>query len=137
MAQALSALRPNGCQNARVPVPVIGVHHVSLQVEDLAAARQFYGDVLGLLEIERPDFAVEGAWFQLGTSQLHLGVEDGHLASVRQHFAVLVADLDSAVATIEAHGVSVRKAGLTLPGAGYQAFVRDPSGNLIDLNQPE
>lgn len=102
-----------------------------------AAGREFYGDVLGLIEIERPDFTVEGAWFQLGTSQLHLGVEDGHLAPVRQHFAVLVADLDSAVATIEAHGVSVRKADLTLPGAGYQAFVRDPSGNLIELNQPE
>ncbi len=98
-------------QNDRMPVPVIGVHHLSLKVDDLAAARQFYGDVLGLIEIERPDFTVEGAWFPLGTSQLHLGVEDGHLAPVRQHFAVLVADLDSAVATIEAHGVSVRSAG--------------------------
>ena len=48
-----------------------------------------------------------------------------------------VGDLDAAVAAIEAHGVKVRKTGLTFPGAGYQAFVRDPSGNLIELNQPE
>lgn len=118
-------------------VPIIGVHHVNIQVDDVAAARAFYREVLGLTEIDRPDFPVSGAWFRLGVHQLHIGAEDGHVAPDRQHFAVQVGDLDAAVAAIEAHGVKVRKTGLTFPGAGYQAFVRDPSGNLIELNQPE
>lgn len=118
-------------------VPIIGVHHVALQVDDVAAARAFYAEVLGLTEIDRPDFPFGGAWFQLGVNQLHLGTEDGHAGPERQHFAVQVSDLDAAVAAIEAHGVEVLNIGLTFPGAGHQAFVRDPSGNLIELNQPE
>jgi len=120
-----------------VSVPIIGVHHVAIQVDDVEAARAFYGEVLGLVEIDRPDFPVGGAWFQLGVDELHIGAEDGHIAPDRQHFALQVGDLDAAVAAIEIHGVSVRKTGLTFPGAGYQAFLRDPSGNLIELNQPE
>jgi catechol 2,3-dioxygenase-like lactoylglutathione lyase family enzyme len=116
---------------------IVGIHHVNIQVADVAAARAFYGSVLGLPEIERPDFPIGGAWFKLGGQELHIGAEDDHQAPDRQHFAVLVEDLGSAVAAIEAHGVSVRKTGLTFKGAGYQAFVRDPSGNLIELNQPE
>lgn len=87
------------------------------------------GDVLGLPEIERPDFPVGAAWFKLGAQELHIGVEEDHQAPDRQHFAVLVESLDSAVAAIEAHGISVRKTGLTFKGAGYQAFLRDPSGH--------
>ena len=116
---------------------ILGVHHVNIQVADVSAARAFYCGVLGLTEIDRPDFPVDGAWFELGVHQLHIGVEVGHVASQRQHFAVQVNDLDAMVATIEALGVEVRKTGLTFPGAGFQAFLRDPSGNLIELNQPE
>jgi len=122
----------------RVSLTILGVHHIALQVDDLDAARRFYGEVMGLPEItDRPDFDVDGAWFQLGAHELHLGVEDGHTASARQHFAVEVSDLDVAVAAIESHGVPVRKLGPTFPRAGNQAFLRDPSGNLIELNQPQ
>jgi glyoxylase I family protein len=119
-------------------LPIVGVHHVALLVDDLAAARHFYGDVMGLTEIERPNFKVDGVWFQLGASQLHIVLEDGHVAPESQHFAVQVSDLDAAVASIEAHGVSVRTfGGRFLPGAGHQALVCDPAGNHIELNQPE
>jgi predicted enzyme related to lactoylglutathione lyase len=47
-----------------------------------------------------------------------------------------VADLDTAVADLEAAGVRVRRSEYT-PGAGRQAFLRDPSGNRIELNQPD
>jgi glyoxylase I family protein len=126
------------CHDEPVALPIVGVHHVALLIDDLVAARQFYGDVLGLTEIDRPDFNVDGAWFQLGANQLHLVVEDGHNGPESQHYAIEVSDLDFAVASIEAHGVSVRTfGGRFLPGAGDQAFLRDPSGNSIELNQPE
>lgn len=123
-------------------VAISGVHHVALLVDDLGAARHFYGDVMGLPEIaERPGFKVDGAWFQLGANQLHIIVGDGPppaSAPQGQHFALQVSDLDAAIASIEAHGISVLSfGGKFLPGAGHQAFLRDPSGNSIELNQPE
>jgi len=60
------------------------------------------------------------------------------VAPESQHFGIQVSDLDSAVACIEAHGIAVRTfGGRTLPGAGRQASLRDPSGNSIELNQPD
>jgi catechol 2,3-dioxygenase-like lactoylglutathione lyase family enzyme len=53
-----------------------------------------------------------------------------------QHLALRVDDLDAAVAELEAAGVKVRRSEY-MTGAGRQAFLRDPSGNRIELNQPD
>ena len=42
----------------------VGIHHVNLMFDDIDAAREFYGDVMGFDEIERPDFGFPGLWFQ-------------------------------------------------------------------------
>ena len=39
------------------------LHHTSFPVRDLARARRFYGEVLELDEIERPDLGFPGAWY--------------------------------------------------------------------------
>jgi glyoxylase I family protein len=52
------------------------------------------------------------------------------------HFALRVDDLDSVVAEISAAGVRVDRI-LHISGAGQQAFLHDPSGNVIELNQPD
>ncbi len=119
-----------------VDMRIVGVHHVNLQVADVTAARAFYSDVLGLAEIDRPAFGVDWLWFQIGGQQLHIGEAKGHTGPDRQHFALQVENLDEVVSAIEQHGVKVRRAGQTLPGAGVQVFLRDPSGNLIELNEP-
>ena len=48
------------------------LHHVSLPVTDLGRSRLFYAGVLGLVEIERPPFDFEGAWYRVGDRHLHL-----------------------------------------------------------------
>ncbi|MDP1818879.1 MAG: VOC family protein [Acidimicrobiales bacterium] len=110
-----------------------GIHHVTIVVNDLDAARRFYGDGLGLDEIDRPDFEAQGFWLQLGAQQLHVSQGD-EAAPSRNHIALSVEGLDNAVAHLEAQGNPVRR-GRDIVGAGRQAFLRDPWGNLIELNE--
>ena len=51
------------------------------------------------------------------------------------HFALHVEDLDAAVDALRAKGIKVDPVP-EMPGAGRQAFLTDPAGNLIELNQP-
>jgi len=48
------------------------LHHVSFAVSDLEASRRFYGDLLGLREISRPDLPFPGASYAIGGAQVHL-----------------------------------------------------------------
>jgi len=112
----------------------LGVHHVSINVSDVAAAVRFYTDVLGLtLRDDRPDFGFDGAWLDLGGQQVHL-IHSEVPDDLGQHFAIHVADIDAAVAELVGKGVAVR--GPVPVGSGRQAFCNDPAGNRVELNQP-
>ena len=112
----------------------LGVHHVSINVSDVAAGVEFYTGVLGLTRRDdRPDFGFGGAWLDLGGEQVHL-IENQVPSDLGQHFAIHVADLDAAVAELRGKDIEVR--GPVPVGTGRQAFLRDPSGNLVELNEP-
>lgn len=113
-----------------------GVHHVSLNVSDLDEATRFYRDVLGLEQIPRPDFGFPGAWLRSGGQEIHLMQVEKHQAPEGQHFAFRVDDLDAAVRELEKRGVRL-SGPFEIAGVGRQAFLRDPSGNMIELNQPK
>jgi glyoxylase I family protein len=116
---------------------MLGVHHVAICVDDLEAARQFYVERLGCTErTDRPDFGFPGAWLDAGAQQIHLMQLTANERVPLQHFAIQVADLDVAVGELVANGVDVRRSSY-VPGAGHQAFLKDPSGNEIELNQPD
>ena len=111
-----------------------GLHHVSINVDDVPAARDFYIRVLGLTErADRPDFSFDGAWLDAGDQQVHL-IEADVPPSMGQHFALAVTDLDAAVAELRTLSVPVTD---PVPvGPGRQAFVTDPAGNTVELQQP-
>ena len=111
-----------------------GLHHVSINVSDVPAARDFYVDVLGLRErTDRPDFGFGGAWLDAGSQQVHL-IEADVPPSMGQHFALAVSDLDGAVAELRGRGLRVTD---PVPvGTGRQSFLYDPAGNRIELQQP-
>jgi catechol 2,3-dioxygenase-like lactoylglutathione lyase family enzyme len=113
-----------------------GIHHVAINVLDLDAAMDFYVRQLGFAVLDRPDFDFRGAWLQAGASQIHLMETEAPTIDRRQHMALRVADLDAAVADLEAAGVEVFRSAY-IPSAGHQAFLKDPSGNRIELNQPD
>lgn len=115
---------------------VAAIHHVNLLVDDVAAARRFYGDLLGLTPLERPDFGMDGAWFAAGATQVHISIGTPPPGDAMQHFAFRTDDLAGAVARLKDEGYDV----FEVPhqaGAGHQAFTRDPAGNLVEFNQPD
>ena len=114
-----------------------GVHHVSLNVGDLEKAAPFYTDILGLKVLPRPDFGFPGLWLGAQGQEIHLIQTPDHVAPKGQHFAFKVDDLDETVEELKRHGLAVRGP-FDIPGVtARQAFTFDPSGNMIEFNQPE
>jgi glyoxylase I family protein len=112
-----------------------GVHHVSINVHDADLTGRFYTEVLGLESLPRPDFPFKGHWFRAGAQEIHLIEVADFQPPEGQHFAFAVDDIDAVCEALGEKGVKVSKP-MTIPGAGRQCFFRDPSGNLIELNQP-
>jgi catechol 2,3-dioxygenase-like lactoylglutathione lyase family enzyme len=95
-----------------------------------AEARAFYGGVLGLEEIPKPEplRARGGVWFRLdGGQQLHVGVDDAFTPARKAHPAFAVDDLDA---------VALRLRDVTwddaLPGA-RRFYASDPFGNRLEF----
>jgi len=118
-----------------------GAHHFSLDVADIERSRVFYSGLLGLGEIDRPDFGLPGIWYQAGSVQLHLiqtppGVDVGSrapsLTPLAQHIAFEIADYDTVHAVLEAAGLEMMATGADVG----QIFVRDPDGNTIEFIKP-
>lgn len=122
------------------PSHVAGLSHVALSVADLERARRFYGDVVGLPELARPDFGVPGAWFRAGDLQVHLVAVDevAPPGPGMPHLALHV-PTEHIEATVEA--LVAGGARLVSParrredfGVGVvAAFVADPDGNVLEL----
>ena len=74
-----------------------------------AAAREIYGSILGLREIEKPPAlrARGGCWFQCGDQQIHIGVEAPFKPAKKAHPAFAVADLGKLRETLLARAVQI------------------------------
>jgi catechol 2,3-dioxygenase-like lactoylglutathione lyase family enzyme len=120
---------------------VDGLHHVSISVTDLERAKRFYGEVLGLSELARPAFDFPGAWYALGDRQLHLLVHTSprtlrgttDVDSRDGHFAVRVADYETALEHLRTQGVPIVESPRN-PTPWAQIYVTDPDGNVVELN---
>jgi glyoxylase I family protein len=118
------------------------VHHVSVCVSDLGRARQFYGEVLALRELPRPDLGFPGAWYAVGDAQeLHLIVHSPSktmrgttdIDGRDGHFAFRVREYDGTLARLREHGIAVIESPRNrTPWA--QIYVTDPDGNVIEFN---
>lgn len=110
-----------------------GVHHVSINVDDVDAALSFYTGRLGLVaRVDRPDFDFPGAWLDAGSQQVHL-IGSEPPTQRGQHFALQVDDLEAAITELRQEGIKVSDA--VGVGTSRQAFLKDPAGNRIELHQ--
>lgn len=117
----------------------LSLHHVSLNVRDLARSLHFYTDVLGLEQIPRPALRVEGAWLGIGTAQIHLitfadgqgdvGLTPSNINAAAPHVAISIDDYAAAVTHLQGAGLEVVEAG----PQRRQCWVQDPDGYVIEF----
>jgi len=98
-----------------------------------AAAREFYGALLGLREIAKPEElrGRGGCWFACGTQQLHIGVESDFRPAKKAHPAFAVADLEKLRQTLFARGIKIIEDD-ALPGVP-RFYAEDPWGNRLEF----
>jgi catechol 2,3-dioxygenase-like lactoylglutathione lyase family enzyme len=111
------------------------IDHVQLAApkECEAAAREFYGSILGLREIEKPEplRGRGGCWFQCGEQQIHIGVESDFRAAKKAHPAFAVSDLAKLRESFQTHGIKIADDD-SLPGT-RRFFAEDPWGNRLEF----
>lgn len=118
-------------------VLIIAFHHVNVTVAPSAeeATKRFYGTVLGLQQVPKPEISRGrgGAWYQLGAVELHLSREEGvRNQGSKRHVCLLVADLERTEQHLKNAGVEIFPDEQPVPGSP-RFYVRDPGGNLIEI----
>jgi len=117
-----------------------GLNHVSVVARDLEKSKRFYIEELGLQELPTPNFGFPVVWLAAGERQVHLFQRPGD-PPTHAHFALEISDFmpvyrrmkELGALDHETFGNSIWE----LPGGAVQLYVRDPAGNLIELDYPD
>jgi catechol 2,3-dioxygenase-like lactoylglutathione lyase family enzyme len=98
-----------------------------------SAAREFFGSLLGMREIEKPAplRTRGGCWFECGTQQLHIGVEADFRPARKAHPAFVATDLEELREALRAGGVKIVD-DTSIPGT-RRFFADDPWGNRLEF----
>ena len=100
-----------------------------------AKARAFYGRILNLRELEKPEQlrTKGGCWFSGNGVELHLGVQADFEPATKAHPGLRVADLETARNHLVTAGTPIIS---DLSGVSVRRFyVLDPFGNRIEFLQ--
>jgi lactoylglutathione lyase len=116
------------------------LNHVSVIARDLETSMRLYVDELGLEPLPTPDFGFPVVWLRAGDRQVHLFERPGAPPS-HAHFGLEIEEFmpfyrrfkELGVLDHVTFGGAVRE----LPDGGVQMYVRDPAGNLIELDYPD
>jgi glyoxylase I family protein len=127
----------------------MSLHHAALYVSDLDETRDFYTDVLGMTEIDRPaDFTFPGAYFRRGGAEVHVVVEtEPHRAAALRpawseqelrtgytaHFALKVVSLDPFRQVLADRGAVPVGGPRIRADHVEQIYLADPDGYVVEL----
>jgi len=118
-------------------VSILGIDHVQVAAPAgcEAEARAFYGDLLGLEELPKPDAlrARGGCWFRVGGQELHVGVDEPFSPARKAHPGLVVSDLGLLTERLRSAGIEVAPDD-AIPGT-ERAHAADPFGNRLELRQ--
>jgi len=116
-------------------MPVIDIDHVQIAAPKGCEpeARRFFGGLLGLPEIEKPEPLCSrgGCWFEAGSRQLHIGVEEDFRPATKAHPAFAVTDIGALFAALAAAGV--RCVWDNALSDARRFYASDPWGNRLEF----
>lgn len=122
------------------PMAAIGFNHVSINALDLDESVRFYEELLGMEKIPTYTFAFPTQYLRLGALQLHI-FERPATAPEFHHIGITVDDLETVYERAKAMGVLDSEAFFSpiyeLPDGAVQLYLRDPAGNLVELDWPD
>jgi catechol 2,3-dioxygenase-like lactoylglutathione lyase family enzyme len=116
------------------------IDHVQVTVPRRAEteAVRFYDSVLGLERVKKPAPLARngGAWYRLGSLEVHLSPEDDAalVPASKRHVCFVVADLQDAERELSRQGVEVIPDRQPIPG-WTRFYIFDPGGNRIEIAQ--
>ncbi len=117
------------------------INHVSVSASDIAESVRFYTQVLGLEPVATPDFGFPVQWLQMGQVQLHVFEHTHSEAPMSHHVAIEVDDFEALLQVVRERGIEDRETFghwlYRLPDGAAQMYLRDPGGNLIEIDHPD
>lgn len=117
-----------------------GFTHTSVHAHDLDKSVRFYRELFGMEEIPAPDFPFPVRWLRLGDLQLHL-FESDDPAPQGHHFGIDVDNFEATYEKVREFGAREKQGYFSklyeLPDGAVQMYLRDPAGNMVEVNWPD
>jgi catechol 2,3-dioxygenase-like lactoylglutathione lyase family enzyme len=121
-------------------VRALRFNHVSISARNLEESVRFYEHVFGMERVPTYTFAFPVQYLRLGEQQLHLFERETD-APTYHHIGIDVDDFEAAYERAKELGIQEEKAFFShayeLPDGSVQMYIRDPSGNLVELDWPD
>jgi len=121
-------------------VRAVALNHVSIPARDLEESARFYESLFGLERLPTPTYGVEVVWMRLGDLQLHLFEAGENDVTRFHHFGVEVDDFQAFYVRLRELGIrdpAWTSSIYELPSGEVQMYLRDPSGNLVEIVWPD
>lgn len=114
-----------------------GINHVTIRTRDLDESERFYAELVGAERLTSPNFGIPVRWLRIGDMQIHL-LLDSHGGGGPGHFGITVDDVAPVYERARELGALDPAANghyfWELPEGVVQLYLRDPSGNLVEVN---
>jgi catechol 2,3-dioxygenase-like lactoylglutathione lyase family enzyme len=122
------------------PMRALGFNHLSIGSKNLDASLQFYETLFGMERIPTYNFGFVTQYLRCGNLQLHVfHLEDN--VPLYQHFALDVDDFHAVYEAAKKLGAldttTFRNPINELPDGSVQMYLRDPGGNLLEVDWPD
>lgn len=115
------------------------ITHLSISAHDLDESAAFYKDLFGMEELPAPTFPFPVRWLRVGDLQIHLFQSDDP-APAGHHFGLDVDDFTGFYKQAKEMGIidgsDYFQHVYELPEGALQLYLRDPAGNMVELNYP-